>query len=155
MAQVQRATSKEGKEYLTSTPVANEDEEIKLKIHLPKTITELTNITSKGQKGIRFGENIDPAGAFITCVDLQYLTYGTEDVKQNEAIRMSIRATNQMVISSNGTISISANEDNISLTCGDLKINDETGVTVTQTFKDAAGVNKTMTITNGIITDIS
>jgi hypothetical protein len=68
---------------------------------------------------------------------------------------MSIRATNQMVISSNGTISISANEDNISLTCGDLKINDETGLTVTQTFKDAAGVNKTMTITNGIITGIS
>lgn len=42
----------------------------------------------------------------------------------------------------------------IDIDTGDLRINGQQGLTTTQVFKDGAGANKTMTITEGIITSI-
>jgi hypothetical protein len=162
MAQVERATSKAGKQYLKSSLITDGEDFINLgencsignnlalgntlvmPLYEPADLLELLQIATKGQKGIKFGQIIDgdypsdTRNAFITFVDRQFFISGTSGVPANESIVGVIKANTEL-----------------RLLTGNLSVNGETGLTATQTFKDAAGVNKTMTITNGIITGIS
>lgn len=204
MAQVERATSKNGKLYLTNEVVANlenfvnlgdncsignnliigedlvvgndttigsnltigndakignntvigEDATIGNNVELgnnlimplyePKTITEYVQILNQGSKGIKFGNKKDSdytgnvRNGYITVVDGQFLINGTSGDPNTEYVILALKGNKE-----------------IRITTELLRMNGQVGLNTTQVFKDGAGTNRTMTITNGIITGIS
>ena len=195
MAQVERATSTNGKIYLTNETIAKGEDYINLgdncsignnlsignditignnavigndatlgdtfimPLYVAMDETEYAAIL-KGEKGILFGNHPitdypdNWRNGYITVVDRQYLDSGTIDNPENEFIMMKIK--------SNGVIGINsydvslATDRYLGFLVGDkLIINGKIGLTKNQTFKDGAGVTKTMEITHGIITNIT
>lgn len=134
MAQVERATSDNGKVYLTETDNRTDIVGESIKIPVYQAISLADRNAQFGYRGFMFGKDV-PSKAYITTTDLQFSLSGTVGVPANEYIETIFQGGNNFNLKA-GILNLTSTDTSavtgvaINSNGADMSINQGTGKTL-------------------------